>query len=104
MRQLHLGALCVGIYKWAQNDFYDKRANSVAVSEANLLRTIVIKISTPMLKHECCSLANCQENLISHKGLAREEFLHLLSIKVISIVFWQHYHNIALQSQSPHCP
>ena len=36
-RQLHLGALYVGIYKWAQSDSYDERANSIAVSEADLL-------------------------------------------------------------------
>ena len=37
MRQLHLGTLCVGIYKWAQSDQNDKRANSIAVSEAGVL-------------------------------------------------------------------
>ena len=36
MSQLRLGALCFGIYKWAQSDKNDKRANSVAVSEADL--------------------------------------------------------------------
>ena len=37
MRELHLGALCFGIYKWAQSDSNDKSANSVAVSEVDLL-------------------------------------------------------------------
>ena len=39
--QFHLGALCVGIYKWAQRDQNDKRANSIAVSEADLLSVYV---------------------------------------------------------------
>ena len=42
MWQLHLGALCIGIYKWAQSDQNDKRENSIAVSEANLLSVCVL--------------------------------------------------------------
>ena len=37
MQQLHLVALCIGIHMWAQSDYIDKRTNSVAVSEADLL-------------------------------------------------------------------
>ena len=42
IRQLHLGALCVGIYKWAQSDQNDKRANSIAVSKADLFSVYVL--------------------------------------------------------------
>ena len=41
--QLCLGALCIGIYKWAQSNSNDKRANSVAVSEADLLSVYVLQ-------------------------------------------------------------
>ena len=40
--QLHLGALRVWIYKWVQSDYNDKRANSIAVSEADLLSVNVL--------------------------------------------------------------
>ena len=33
-RQLHRGALCAGIYKWAQSVLDNKGAKSIAVSEA----------------------------------------------------------------------
>ena len=42
MWQLHLGALCAGIYKWAQSDENDKRANLIAVSEANLFSVYLL--------------------------------------------------------------
>ena len=45
-RQLHLGALCVEICKWAHNDYNnnnnDERGNSVAVSEADLVSVYVL--------------------------------------------------------------
>ena len=41
-RQLHLGALCVRIYKWAQSDSNDKRTNSIGVSEADLLSVYIL--------------------------------------------------------------
>ena len=41
-QQLHLGAVCVGICKWVQSDYNDKRTNSVAVSEADLHHYIFI--------------------------------------------------------------
>ena len=37
MRQLHPGALCVGVHKWAQSDENHKRTNSIAVSDADRL-------------------------------------------------------------------
>ena len=43
MGQLHLGALCIGIYKWDQSDQNDKKANSIAVSEADLLSVYVLE-------------------------------------------------------------
>ena len=42
MWQLHLGALCVGIYKWAQSNQKDKGANSKAVSEVDFLSLYVL--------------------------------------------------------------
>ena len=39
-RQLHLGVLCVGIYKWAQSDQMIKEHVHVAVSEADLLSVL----------------------------------------------------------------
>ena len=42
MLQLYPEALCVGIYKWAQSDYNDTRANSIAVSEADLLSVYVL--------------------------------------------------------------
>ena len=42
MRQLHLGALCVGIYRWAHSDYNEKRAHSIVVSEADLHSVYVL--------------------------------------------------------------
>ena len=42
MRQIRPGALCAGVYKWAQSDCNDKRANSIAVSGADLLSVYVL--------------------------------------------------------------
>ena len=36
------GGEYVGIYKWAQSDYNDKRADSIAVSEADLLSVYVL--------------------------------------------------------------
>ena len=35
MRQLHLGALCVGIYKWAQSDRHRRQAADLPAKVAN---------------------------------------------------------------------
>ena len=60
MRQLHLGPLGIGIYKWAQSDSNDKRANSIAVSEADLLSVYMKRITGGLcfLAFQTCSLSN----------------------------------------------